>query len=313
MPVIKTKDGEQSPDNRNPIISTSNAKGLGRGLTALLGEEANREANSQFTMLRLAQIEPNADQPRKDFKDEALADLADSIRQHGVLMPLVVRRQASGNYQIIAGERRWRAARMAGQTHLPVVIKDVDDLETMELSLIENLQREDLNPLEIADGYRILISEFGKTQEEVATTVGRSRSAVANLLRLLTLEADVKSLLRSGAISEGHARALIPLNGSSEQIKAAKHIADTGMSVRQTEEYIKKLLEPTKSQKTSQNLDEVGRYLAEHETRLSERLQRRVKIVAGHDNTGHIKLDFYNADDFDALMDFLEKLSHNYN
>lgn len=277
----------------------SEKKGLGRGLGALLGDEATRDAHNGYLSLRVAELEPNQSQPRKSFDEPALEDLADSIRIHGVITPLIVRRRASGLYQIIAGERRWRAARMAGLTHLPAIVLDADDRKVAELALIENLQREDLNSLEVAEGYRALMDEFGLTQEDVARQVGRSRPAVANALRLLALPEPIKALLTTGALSEGHARALLPITGESRQAKAAKHVIDTGMSVRQTEAYVKKLLaeqreEPEAAAKVN--------YLEEHERYLAEHFRRRVRIVANKEGRGRLEMEFYGSDDLETLL-----------
>jgi ParB family chromosome partitioning protein len=279
-------------------------KGLGRGLGALLGEETTRDAHSGYLSLRVAEVEPNRSQPRRHFDDTALADLADSIRLHGVITPLIVRRRSSGAYQIIAGERRWRAARMAGLTHLPAIVLDADDRKVAELALIENLQREDLNALEIAEGYRSLMDEFGMTQEDVARQVGRSRPAVTNALRLLSLPDAVKERLADGALTEGHARALLALPNASVQEKAAVYVEQAGLSVRQTEAYVKKLLsgEEPKPAPTPAPPN----YLEEHERRLSERFSRRVRIVAARGDKGRVELEFYNPEDLESLLERLE-------
>ena len=279
-------------------------KGLGRGLGALLGEETTRDAHSGYLSLRVAEIEPNRTQPRKNFDDTALADLADSIRLHGVITPLIVRRRASGAYQIIAGERRWRAARMAGLTHLPVIVLDADDRKVAELALIENLQREDLNALEIAEGYRSLMDEFGMTQEDVAKQVGRSRPAVTNALRLLALPSSVKERLADGALTEGHARALLALPDAATQEKAAKIVEETGLSVRQTEAYVKKLLAGDEPKPVA--VPAIPNYLEEHERRLSERFSRRVRIVAARGDKGRVELEFYSPEDLEELLTRLE-------
>ena len=224
-------------------------KGLGKGLGALLGDtsplsSASAAEGSGVTMLPIAKVEAYRKQPRKQFDEASLQDLADSIRRHGILQPLTVRKLSSGYYQIIAGERRWRAARMAGLSEVPVLIIEADDRKAMELAMIENLQREDLNPIEEAEGYKALMEDYGLTQEEAAERVGKSRSNVANVLRLLNLSAPVRALLAKGVLSAGHARALLPLKAAAQE-KAAKAVAEGGLSVRQTEALAKKLLSET--------------------------------------------------------------------
>ncbi len=273
-------------------------KGLGRGLGALLGDAAVQQNETSSVLLRIAEVEPNADQPRKSFDEVALAELADSIRAQGLLTPLLVRRLPGGTYQIIAGERRWRAARMAGLTQLPAIILDADDRRVTELALIENLQREDLNPLEEAEGFKRLTEEFGLTQEDISRQVGRSRPAVANALRLLALPDSVRALVSDGRLSAGHARALLALSSESQQRTLASQIVQEDLSVRQTEALVKKALaakEPASAEKTTVN------YLEEHERRLSELLGRKVSIVSGKQK-GRIELEFYGADDFEALL-----------
>ena len=273
--------------------------GLGRGLGALLGDAAVHVPSSgSAVQLRLSEIEPNQSQPRKRFDESALADLAESIRQHGVLTPLLVRRLPSGAYQIIAGERRWRAARMAGLTTLPAVVHEADDRMSTELALIENLQREDLNPLEIAEGYRALVEEFGLTQEEVAGRVGKSRPAVANSLRLLALPRAVHDMLADGSLSEGHARTLLALPGRRAQETAAGKMIEGGMSVRQAEAYVKALLEKQKDE--PRQSDKIN-YLADQEKELTERWGRKVSIAAGR-KKGAVTIEFYDADDLEELI-----------
>ncbi len=272
-------------------------KGLGKGLGALLGDVANQPEENTVS-LRLSEIEPNADQPRKNFEPEALAELADSITKHGVISPLLVRRLPSGRYQIIAGERRWRAARMAGVSTLPVIVHDVDDREATELALIENLQREGLNPVEVAKGYKVLMKDFGLTQEEVSAQVGRSRSAVANTVRLLSLTEPVLQLLLEGRISEGHARPLLGLTGKKQE-QAAIRMADDSMTVRQAEIWVKKLIE----QQEAVALPEPApvNYVSDHERTLSEKLGRRVSI-SSKGKKGKVTLEFYDADDLEVLV-----------
>ena len=281
----------------------SSNRGLGKGLGALLGPAALENDSSSSLLLPISQIENYVGQPRKNFDDEALADLAESIREHGVIQPLTVRKLASGYYQIIAGERRWRAARMAGLTEVPVLIIEADDRKAMELALIENLQRQDLNPLEEAQGYQTLMEQYGLTQEEVATRVSKSRPAVANALRLLGLCSEVRTLVERGQLSAGHARALLPLSASQQQ-EAAKTIQSHALSVRQTELLVKKLQQEKKEPSSpSPAVD----YAREAEKDLSEKLGRGCRIVTGR-KKGRIELEFYDTDDLNDLLDALSAM-----
>ena len=280
-------------------------KGLGRGMGALLGdfEEISSE-KSAYQILPLQKVEPNPDQPRQDFDEEQLQALAESISIHGVMQPLAVREVSGGYYQIIAGERRWRAARLAGLKEIPVVIMEADDKTTMELALIENLQRQDLNPVEEALGYRSLMEEYGLTQEETAARVGKSRPAVANALRLLTLCPQVLEMVRAGSLSAGHARAIAALKTERLQEEAAQKIAALGLSVRQAELLCKNLSKPTAPKKeTPLAVD----YVAECEKSLSKQLGRGVRIVNGK-RKGRFELEFYGQEDLQVLLDALMKL-----
>ena len=280
-------------------------KGLGKGLDALLGDEFTNEPEVKSSLfLPISQVESCAAQPRKQFDPDALADLADSIRQHGIIQPLTVRKLQSGYYQIIAGERRWRAARMAGLTQVPVVVIEADDRKAMELAMIENLQREDLNPMEEAEGYRTLMEQYGLTQEETSQRVGKSRSAVANALRLLHLSDEVRTLVEEGKLSGGHARALVPLTAELQK-KAASVIIKDDLSVRQTELLVKKLTadKPQKPVKDAGSVD----YAAEAARELSERLGRPCRIVTGR-KKGRLELEYYGVDDLNALLDALHQL-----
>ena len=280
-------------------------KGLGKGLDALLGDDFTNEPEVKSSLfLPISQVESCAAQPRKQFDPDALADLADSIRQHGIIQPLTVRKLQSGYYQIIAGERRWRAARMAGLRQVPVVVIEADDRKAMELAMIENLQREDLNPMEEAEGYRTLMEQYGLTQEETSQRVGKSRSAVANALRLLHLSDEVRVLVEEGKLSGGHARALVPLT-TELQKKAAAVIIKDDLSVRQTELLVKKLTadKPQKPVKDAGSVD----YAAEAARELSERLGRPCKIVTGR-KKGRLELEYYGVDDLNALLDALHQL-----
>ena len=280
-------------------------KGLGKGLGALLGDDFLDSAEPKGTLfLPISEVESCASQPRKNFDSEALSDLADSIRQHGIIQPLTVRRLQSGYYQIIAGERRWRAARMAGLSEVPAVVIEADDRKAMELAMIENLQREDLNPLEEAEGYQVLMEQYGMTQEEAAQRVGKSRPAVANALRLLKLCPDVRKLVEEGAISGGHGRTLVTLN-EKQQKEAAAAIVKSDLSVRQTEQLVKKLT-AEKKEKTGKDVGGVD-YAAEAARELTSCLGRPCKIVTGR-KKGRIELEYYGVDDLNALLDALHNL-----
>ncbi len=296
-------------------------KGLGKGLDALFSavpesmqEEEKRAGNKSATIaaavsetgeavreLKMIDIEPNPEQPRKQFEPDKLEELADSIKQHGMIQPLLVREQGNGRYLIIAGERRWRAAKLAGLKQVPCIIKDYSEQEVMEIALIENLQREDLNPIEEAEGYQELMKKFGLTQELVSERVGKSRSAVANALRLNHLTDEVKQMLADGRLTQGHARALLPLPTEELQITVARRIEKEGLNVRQTETLVAKLKEqkPDKPQKTMDK--EILQYYAVAEERLSSRLGTKVKIHEGRKKS-KIEIEYYTADDLERLL-----------
>lgn len=281
-------------------------KGLGRGLGALLGDfDQDAAEDSAYKLLPLHRVEPNPDQPRQDFDEEELAALAESIRVHGVLQPLTVRETGGGYYQIIAGERRWRASRMAGLTDVPAIVIEADDRKAKELALIENLQRQDLNSVEEALGYQSLMNEFGLTQEEAAQRVGKSRPAVANALRLLTLDEKVLDMLRAGALTAGHAKAILMLKSEKKQLEAAQKIANLGLSVRQAELLCKNMSkeQPEKKEPATFQVD----YVRECERSLSKHLGRGVKIVNGK-RKGRFELEFYGQDDLQTLLDALMKI-----
>ncbi len=280
-------------------------KGLGKGLGALMGDFMEEPVSkSPYQLMPIYKIEPNPDQPRQDFDEAELQALADSIATHGVVQPLTVRESKTGYYQIIAGERRWRAARLAGLREVPVVIIEADDRTTMELALIENLQRQDLNPVEEALGYSRLMESHGLTQEETAKRVGKSRPAVANALRLLSLCPEVLELVRSGALSAGHARAVLSLKTEKAQKDAAQKIVALGLSVRQAELLCKNLnKEPVKKEVPPLAVD----YVAECEKTLSRQLGRGVKIINGK-RKGRFELEFYGQDDLQTLLDALMTL-----
>lgn len=279
---------------------------LGRGLDALLGDTTLQAQTGGSVNLPISQVEPGLNQPRKHFDEEALADLAESIRQHGMLQPLTVRRLASGYYQIIAGERRWRAARQAGLEEVPAIIIEADDRKVMELGLIENLQREDLNPMDEAAGFQALMDGYRLTQEEAAKRVGKSRSAVANALRLLSLSPAVRKLVEEGKLSAGHARALLPLP-EKQQEAAAKAVLSGALSVRQTEALVKRVLAEDKPAKKETKPADAVDYTAEAQKSLARALGRGVRIVRGR-KKGRIELEYYGLDDLNGLLDALAAL-----
>ena len=280
----------------------SKQKGLGRGLGALIDDFSVPAAQEQVTTLPLQKIEPNPKQPRRTFDPEALQSLADSIAEHGVVQPLAVRDAGNGYYQIIAGERRWRAARLAGLTELPVVVLDADDQTVMELALIENLQRQDLNPMEESEGYRVLMEEYGLTQEQAATRVGKSRPAVANALRLLALPDEVRAMVEEGTLSAGHARAVLTLNSQRLQKAAAQKIIALRLSVRQAEAMCKRMAAEEKPKKVKPAL--TVDYVSECEKALTKQLGRKVRIVSGK-RKGRFELEFYGQDDLQRLYELL--------
>ena len=282
-------------------MASKKSSGLGRGLGALLGDDVMKTESSGSLSLPISQVETCSSQPRKRFDDESLQELADSISQHGIIQPLTVRKLSSGYYQIIAGERRWRAARLAGLQEVPVIVIQADDRKAAELAMIENLQREDLNPMEEAAGFQSLIESYHMTQEEAAQRVGKSRSAVTNALRLLGLTPSVRKLVEEGKLSAGHARALVPLSPSLQE-SAANAIVSGGLSVRQTEALVKRL-SAEKKEAQAKDPDEVD-YLAEAQNELKARLCRGVKIVPGR-KKGRIELEYYGVDDLNDLLDAL--------
>jgi len=282
--------------------------GLGKGLDAIFMENESESKNSTVT-LKISEIEPNRDQPRKDFDESALAELAHSISQHGVLQPLLVRPLIGGGYQIVAGERRYRACRMAGVTEVPVVIRELSDSETMELALIENLQRENLTPIEEAKGFGVLVDEYGMSQEEVSQAVGRSRSAVANSLRLLNLPKEVSDMVERGEISAGHGRTLLALGSEEEMINAAKQIYEKELSVRQTEKLVKAInAEKDKAQKEDkqERISLKPSYFSEVELALTEYLGKKVTVTGSKNNEGGVlQIEFYSQDELKELANKL--------
>ena len=280
-------------------------KGLGKGLGALLGDFSEEPvSDSAYRLLPIYKVEPNPDQPRHDFDEEELQALSESIAVHGIVQPLTVREMPNGYYQIIAGERRWRAARLANLSDVPVIVVEADDKKAMELALIENLQRQDLNPLEEALGYQTLMNDYGLTQEEAAGRVGKSRPAVANALRLLGLCPEVQERVRKGELSAGHARAILQLKSEKKQQEAAQKIVALGLSVRQAELLCKNMSkEPVPQKKEVFAVD----YVAECEKSLSKHLGRGVKIVNGK-RKGRFELEFYGQEDLQNLLDALMKI-----
>ena len=285
-------------------MASKKPSGLGRGLGALLGDDVLKTEASGSLMLPVSQVESCSSQPRKYFDEAALAELADSIREHGIIQPLTVRKLSSGYYQIIAGERRWRAARLAGLQEVPAIVIEADDRKAAELAMIENLQREDLNPMEEAAGFQALIENYHMTQEEAAQQVGKSRSAVTNALRLLSLTPAVRKLVEEGKLSAGHARALLPLSPTVQE-NAANAVVAGGLSVRQTEALAKKLSAEKKNGKKAppSGVD----YTAEAQKELSSKLGRGVRIVTGR-KKGRIELEYYGLDDLNDLLESLALL-----
>lgn len=280
-------------------------KGLGKGLGALLGDFSEEPIEqSAYRELPIYKIEPNPDQPRREFDEEELQALADSISVHGVIQPLTVREMSNGYYQIIAGERRWRAARIAGLSDVPAVVIEADDKKAMELALIENLQRQDLNPVEEAMGYQALIEEYGLTQEEAAERVGKSRPAVANTLRLLSLSPEVLEKLKQGQLTAGHARAILTLKSEKKQQEAAQKIIALALSVRQAETLCKNM---NKEKPRKKEITFAVDYVAECEKNLSKHLGRGVKIVNGK-RKGRFELEFYGEEDLQNLLEALMKI-----
>lgn len=281
-------------------------RGMGKGLGALLGEEFSMDTPASLSTLPVSQIETCAGQPRRIFDEEKLQELAESIREHGIIQPLTVRKLSSGYYQIIAGERRWRAAKLAGLYEVPVSIIEADDRKAMELAMIENLQREDLNPMEEAEGYRCLVELYDMTQEQAAQRVGKSRSAVANAMRLLQLNQDIRLLVENEDLSAGHARALLPLPADLQN-EAVKSILTNALSVRQTEQLVKRLLnQQEKPEKEQPDLYAVN-YVAEAERELSTRIGRACHIIQGK-KKGRIEIEYYDTDDLNNLLEALHTI-----
>ena len=276
--------------------------GLGRGLDSLFADNSVDELNPSVNKLRIMEIEPNRDQPRKDFDEKSLSELAESIEQHGVLQPLVVRPLTNGGYQLVAGERRWRAARIAGLTEVPVVIKELTDEEVIEIAMIENLQREDLNPLEEALGYRYMMDELNITQEQAAEKVGKSRPAVANAIRLLRLPDEVQEMVKNNLISPGHARALLGFENQELIIQTAKRIVKEDLSVREVETLVKNSQKAPNVPKQQKR----DKFFSEVELALVENLGRKVKIKESKKDSGVLEIEFFDKDDLESLAMKLE-------
>lgn len=280
--------------------------GLGKGLDTLFMDNSVEEiSNTSAVKLKIMDIEPNREQPRKDFDDETLGELADSIAKYGVLQPLLVRPMNGGGYQLIAGERRWRASRLAGLTEVPVVVREMTDEEAAALALIENLQREDLNPLEEAFGFRKLMDDFSLTQEEAAEKVGKSRPAVANALRLLKLPEEILELVRTGKLSAGHARALLSFPTEAQMLETAQLILDKGLSVREVEKLAKKA---AKEKKETQAPARRAAYYDQVELTLTQALCRKIRIQNNKNETGTIEIAFNSKEDLERIANALHGL-----
>ena len=306
----KDSRAEAEINVRDQIISDSIANNEIKN--EIKNDQVKNDADrSDPVTVRISEVEPNRDQPRKYFDDEKLEELSESIKTYGILQPILVQKK-DGYYEIIAGERRWRAALKAGLKEIPVIIREYTDKEILELSLIENIQREDLNPIEEAEAYKRLIDEFGMSQEEMAKRVSKSRSAVANSLRLLKLEGDVRKMLVDGQLSMGHARALLPLEIAEEQIEVARKVADRQMSVRETEKLVRDILKTgagsgTKAVKTEQPQEDpsIAVIYKQIEERLQQTLHTKVQIQRKRNGHGKLMIDFYGSDDLDKIIDRL--------
>lgn len=286
------------------------SRGLGKGIDSLIppasNENKSKEEKQVETVVKIAKVEPNREQPRKNFDEDALQELADSIKQFGLLQPILVQ-DRNDYYEIIAGERRWRAAKLAGLKEIPVIIKNYTDQEIVEISLIENIQREDLNPIEEAMAYRRLLEEFNLKQDEIAERVSKSRTAVTNSMRLLKLCDGVRQMIIDDMLSTGHARALIPIEDEDRQLQLAQKIFDEKLSVREVERVVKGILKPdtqkTKKNKPPQNIQYIYHDI---ENKLQEKLSRKVEITSkGDGNAGKIEIEFYSNDDLDRVIESL--------
>lgn len=284
-------------------MAISKKGGLGKGLDALFLDNSTEEKGGSVTV-SINDIEPNREQPRKDFDEEALSELAESIAQHGVIQPLLVRPISDGGYQLVAGERRWRASRMAGLTEVPVFIREMSDRQVAEVALIENLQREDLNPLEEAKGYAQLMKSYDMTQEQVAKSVGKSRPAVANAMRILELPEEVLEFVRQGKLSAGHARTLLPLKDDAVIMNVAMQIISKDISVRETERIVKSILNP-KKEKSPAKKAKRDSYYDECELAIRAELGRKAEIHVAKGNKGTIEIEFFSKEDLQSILEAL--------
>ena len=280
--------------------------GLGKGLDALWVDNLTEEENAGSIMVKIYDIEPNVDQPRKTFDEEGLKELADSIAEHGIIQPIIVRIRPDGGYQIIAGERRWRAARMAGLSEVPVLVRDISESKITELALVENLQREDLNPIEEAEGIRSLIENYGMTQEEAAHKVGKSRPAIANTMRLLALPKQIREQLKDGKITAGHAKALLSLNDEEKMLVLSNEIIEKGYSVRDAERLVKFQLKEKVERKTSSRKKR-DKYYDEAELALSQEIGRRCKIHGGTNDKGSLEVPFFSKEDLAGILELFAR------
>lgn len=291
------------------VINLNNKKGLGRGLQALIPEYDNDNEQGIETV-KLLDIEPNQYQPRKHFDDESLMELADSIREHGVIQPIIIRQRNSG-YQIVAGERRWRAAKLAGLSEIPVIIKNFDERQVMEIALIENLQREDLDPIDEAKAYKSLMEQFNLTQEDISKRVGKSRSAIANSIRLLNLDDKIQEMVSEGKITTGHAKVILSLQNKEKQFIAANKVIEKNLNVRETEKLIKDMTD--EKVKTSKMPEKTNIYLKEMEDNLCNFLGTKVKILKSGKNKGRIQIEYYGEDDLARLLEIIYQNNNNQN
>ena len=288
-------------------------RGLGKGLDSLIpasGNSENKEVKQAETMVKIAKVEPNRDQPRKNFDEDALQELADSIKQFGLLQPILVQDRKE-YYEIIAGERRWRAAKLAGLREIPVIVRNYTDQEIVEISLIENIQREDLNPIEEALAYRRLLEEFHLKQDEVAERVSKSRTAVTNSMRLLKLCDNVQQMIIDDMLATGHARALIPIEDEEMQLQLAQRIFDEKLSVREVEKIVKGILKPETDKPKKEETPQSIQYIYQNiENQLKEKLSRKVEITSkGKNGTGKIEIEFYSNEDLDHLIESLSNIN----
>ena len=288
-------------------------RGLGKGLDSLIPASRDneiKEKKQNETVVKIAKVEPNRDQPRKNFDEDSLQELADSIKQFGLLQPILVQ-DKKNYYEIIAGERRWRAAKIAGLKEIPVIIRNYTEREIVEISLIENIQREDLNPIEEAHAFKRLLEEFHLKQDEVAECVSKSRTAVTNSMRLLKLCEGVQQMIIDDMLSTGHARALIPIEDKELQLQLAQRVFDEKLSVREVEKIVKSIISPEKAKEKKEDIPQNIQYIYENiENRLKEKLSRKVAISSkGKSGVGKIEIEFYSNDDLDRLIESLSNMS----